>query len=105
MVKWMPERWRWGLRAQMAASYVLVTAAAVVVVEAVMLAVVVPGLPDQQDPRSLLVRVTARDIASSADEAIGVLGRLPDPGQFPIGEAGLRLPPGRALATADGDAV
>jgi signal transduction histidine kinase len=104
MVRWM--RKRWGLRAKMAGSYVLVTAAAVAVVEAVMLVLVVPGLLDgSQDPGTLLVGVTARDIADSAGQVAAQQGRLPDPGQFPLGEAGLRLPPGQAQATADGSEV
>jgi two-component system, NarL family, sensor histidine kinase LiaS len=104
MVRWM--RRRWGLRAKMAGSYVLVTAAAVAVVEAVMLVLVVPGLlGGTQDARTLLVLVTARDTADSAGQIAAQLGRLPDAGQLPIGEAGLRLPPGRARATADGTGV
>jgi two-component system, NarL family, sensor histidine kinase LiaS len=101
MVTWM--RKRWGLRAKMAGSYVLVTAAAVAAVEAVVLALVVPGLlGSAQDARILLVRSTARDTAASAGQIAAQLGRLPDPGQFPVGEAGLRLLPGQAQATADG---
>jgi signal transduction histidine kinase len=103
MVRWM--RRRWGLRAKMAGSYVLVTAAAVAVVEAVVLVLVVPGLLGGQDARTLLVTVTARDIADSAGQAAAQLGHLPDAGQFPVGEAGLRLPPGQAQATADGTGV
>ncbi len=104
MVRWM--RRRWGLRAKMAGSYVLVTAAAVAVVEAVVLVLVVPGLlGGAQDPRTLLVGLTARDIAASAGQIAAQLGRLPDPGQFPVGEAGLRLLPGQAQATADGTEV
>jgi len=41
MVRWM--RMRWGLRAKMAGSYVLVTAVAVAVVEAIVLMLVVPA--------------------------------------------------------------
>ena len=93
MVRWM--RKRWGLRAKMAGSYVLVTAAAVAVVEAVVLVLVVPGLlGGAPDARTLLVLVTARDTAASAAEAAAQLGRLPDPDQFPVGDPGLRLPPG-----------
>lgn len=104
MVRWM--RTRWGLRAKMAGSYVLVTAAAVAVVEAVVLVLVVPGLLSRtQDSRTLLVELTGRDIAASADQIAARLGRLPDAGQFPVGEAGLRLSPGQAQATADGTGV
>jgi signal transduction histidine kinase len=97
---------RWGLRAKMAGSYVLVTAAAVTVVEAVVLVLVVPGLlGGSQDPGTLLVGVTARDTADGAGQVAAQLGHLPDAGQFAVGEAGLRLPPGQAQATADGTEV
>jgi signal transduction histidine kinase len=104
MVTWM--RKGWGLRAKMAGSYVLVTAAAVAVVETVVLVLVVPGLlGSAQDASTLLVRSTARDTAASAGQIAAQLGRLPDPGHFPLGEAGLRLLPGQAQATADGTEV
>ena len=104
MVRWM--RKRWGLRAKMAGSYVLVTATAVAVVEAVVLVLVVPGLlGGDRDARTLLVLVTARDTAATAADATAQLGRLPDPGRFPIGETGLRLLPGQAQATADGTGI
>jgi signal transduction histidine kinase len=104
MVGWM--RKRWGLRAKMAGSYVLVTVAAVAVVEVVVLVLVVPGLLGSgPDARTALVLFTARDIAVNADQLTAQLGRLPGPGQFPIGEAGLRLLPGQAQATADGAGV
>jgi signal transduction histidine kinase len=67
---------------------------------------VVPGLLDgAQDPGTLLVGVTARDIADSAGQVTAQQGRLPDADQFPVGEAGLRLAPGQAQATADGTEV
>jgi signal transduction histidine kinase len=95
-----------GLRGQMAGSYVLVTAAAVAVVEAVTLVFVVPGLlAGGPDPRTGLVLSTARDIATSVDQVTAQRGRLPDPGQFPIGETGLQLLPGQARVTADGEGV
>jgi signal transduction histidine kinase len=99
-------RKHWGLRAKMAGSYVLVTAAAVAVVEAVMLVVVVPGLlSGTPDPRMPLVEFTARDIATSAEQLTAHLGRLPEASQFPVGEADLQLPPGQARMTADGEGV
>jgi signal transduction histidine kinase len=104
MLRWMHKRW--GLRAKMAGSYVLVTAAAVAVVEAVLLVLVVPGLlRGGQDSRTLLVLFTARDTADSAGKIATQLGGLPDARQFPVGEAGLRLLPGQAQATADGTGV
>lgn len=98
-------RKHWGLRAKMAGSYVLVTAAAVAVVEAVVLLLVVPGLLSGQDARTLLVSATAHDLAASAGQITAQLGRLPDSGQFPVGDAGLRLGPGQAQATPDGTGV
>ncbi len=67
MVRWM--RKRWGLRAKMAGSYVLVTAAAVAVVEAVVLVLVVPGLLGAQDAHTLLVRLTATCSGASGSAA------------------------------------
>lgn len=99
-------RKRWGLRAKMAGSYVLVTAAAVAVVEAVVLMLVVPGLlGGARDARTLLVRFTAGDIASRAGEVTAQLGRLPDARRFPIGDAGPPLSPGQAQAKDDGTGV
>ena len=104
MVRWM--RGHWGLRAKMAGSYVLVTAAAVAVVEAVVLLLVLPDLVGgSQDPRTVLVSFTARDIAASAGQVAAKLGRLPDSDEFPLGDTGLRLLPGQAQATADGTGV
>ena len=104
MVRWM--RMRWGLRGKMAVSYVLVTALAVAVVEAVVLMLVVPGLlGGVQDARPLLVLFTAQHTAVSAGETIARVGHLPDAGEFPLGESGLRLSPGQAEATPDGTEV
>src|SRR5690349_13347798 len=103
MVSWMGRRW--GLRAKMAGSYVLVTAAAVAVVEVVVLVLVVPGLLGGQDTSALLIRLTARDLATNASQLTARLGRLPDAREFPLGESGLRLPPGQGQATADGTGV
>lgn len=97
---------RWGLRAKMAGSYVLVTAAAVVVVEAAVLLLVVPSLLNGgHDANTLLVNLTARDLAAKAEQATGQLGRLPGAGEFLLGEAHLELAPGQAEATADGTGV
>ncbi|HKT01460.1 MAG TPA: ATP-binding protein [Rugosimonospora sp.] len=98
-------RRHWGLRAKMAGSYVLVTAAAVAVVEIVVLAIVVPGLLSGGPDRTLLVELTARDEAALAADAAVRLGRLPQPGEFPLGERGLTLAPGEARPTADGSGV
>jgi signal transduction histidine kinase len=96
---------RWGLRAKMAGSYVLVTAAAVVVLEIVVLVLVIPGLLNGGDNRTLLVDLTARDYAASAASATAQLGRLPQAKEFPLGEPGLVMAPGEARATQDGNGV
>jgi signal transduction histidine kinase len=99
-------RTRWGLRGKMAASYVLVTAAAVVVVEIVVLVLVVPGLLSHSSgDRTLLVQLTARDLAEQVQQAAARLGRLPGAGQVRLGESALRLAPGEAQTTADGTGV
>jgi len=100
-------RKHWGLRAKMAGSYVLVTAAAVAVVELVVAIIVLPGLLAgvTSDNRSLIVNVTARDLASTVSQAQVRLGRLPTAEEVQLGEPGLQLMPGEAAATADGTGV
>jgi signal transduction histidine kinase len=93
-------RARWGLKAKMTASYVLVTAAAVVLVEAVLLLVVVPGLVSRTDEATLLRR-TALDYAVSAMVLSAGSDRLPSAGEIQLGEPGLKLPPGEAMAAPD----
>jgi signal transduction histidine kinase len=90
----------------MAVSYVLVTAAAVLVVEVVVLALVLPGLlsPAPADA-ALLVQVTAREQATLAVKGAGIEVRLPPPGQLELGEPDLQLPPGQAMPSADGTSV
>jgi len=96
----------WGLRARMAGSYVLVTAAAVAVVEAVVLIVVVPGLlVSRQDAQVLVAGLTARDIATGAGELATQLGRLPDATEFPIDDATLPAPVGPAHVAVPGAAT
>src|SRR5258705_13656576 len=92
-----------GLRTKMAASYVLVTAAAVAVVEIVVLLLVMPGLlaAKSASDRSVIVFVTAKDYATRVGEAVQRLGRLPGPGELQLGEGGLRLAPGEAMAPPD----
>src|SRR6266508_2319467 len=82
-------RGRRGLQAKMTASYVLVTAAAVVLVEIVVLGFVVPGLGSELD-KTALVRATAADYANSASQLAGSLGRLPTAREFQLGEPSLR---------------
>ena len=94
---------RWGLQAKMTASYVLVTAAAVVLVEAVVLGIVVlgivvPGLVTRADGTSRVQR-TAVDYANTAMQRSASLGRLPDARELRPVSQGTRvwilLPAGR----------
>ncbi|MGI5242060.1 HAMP domain-containing sensor histidine kinase [Dactylosporangium sp. CA-139066] len=96
-----------GLRAKMAASYVLVTAAAVAVVEIVVLVLVMPGLlgGTSSADRSVIVFVTAKGYADRVGEAVQRLGHLPGPAELQLGEEGLRLAPGEAMVTPDRSAV
>lgn len=94
-------RRRWGLRAKMAASYVLTTAAVVLVMEAVGLGVVVPKIVATSD-RLTLVENTAVDYAASANDLSAGLGALPTAQQFTIGDPSVHLGPGRAAVSADG---
>jgi len=90
-----------GLQAKMTASYVLVTAAAVVLVEAVLLGILARQLSSQA-AQTTPVHLTAIDYAKSASKRTAELGRLPTSKELQLGEPGLRLGPGRAKATADG---
>src|SRR5262245_13976189 len=90
---------RWGLRARMAASYVLATAAAVVVVEAVLLGVVVPGLI--RGDSQALVDTTATEYANQAAQASTTPGKLPSAAEFTIGDPAVHLRPGQAAVAAD----
>jgi HAMP domain-containing protein len=95
---------RWGLRAKMTASYVLVTAAAVVLVEAVALGVVVPKVLSRSD-RTALLQATAGGLASSVPRQGPLRDQLPTPAVFRLGEPGLGLGPGEAAATDAATAV
>jgi signal transduction histidine kinase len=95
---------RWGLQAKMSASYVLVTAAAVVLVEVAVLGVLVPRVVPRPDPQTL-VQLTADRYASRVMRLNAGLGRLPRAGELQLGDPGLRLGPGEARLTPDGDGV
>jgi signal transduction histidine kinase len=97
-------RRRWGLQAKMTASYVLVTAAAVVLVEVVVAVIVLPGLVSRTD-RTALVQLTASGYAKQATILAATLGGLPTAHDLRLGEPGLRLGPGQAEASADGTGV
>ncbi|MCT9934610.1 histidine kinase [Planotetraspora sp. A-T 1434] len=96
-----------GLRLRMAASYVLVTAAAVAVVELVTLVLLVPRLvaDSKQRDRSLLVGITAHDYAAQVLAAAGRLGRLPTGSEIQLGESGLVLAPREVRMEAGGEGV
>ena len=91
----MRMRRRWGLQAKMTASYVLVTAAAVVLVEVVVAAVVLPGLLSRAD-RPALVQLIASDYANMVMQQSAGLGRLPTASELRLDQAALGLPPNQA---------
>jgi signal transduction histidine kinase len=88
----------------MTASYLLVTAAAVLVVEIVVALLVSPGLLSRPDkgPASLVVQAAAQDYAARAVDANARLGHLPNDGEIQLGEPGLTVPPGEALLKGGG---
>jgi len=97
-------RRRWGLQAKMTASYVLVTAAAVVLVEAAVLGIAVPRLVPRADPERLL-QFTAASYANTATQLGARLGRLPDASELQLGEPTLRMRAGEAQVSPDGAGV
>jgi len=84
---------RWGLQAKMSASYVLVTAAAVVLVEVAVLGLVVPRVVPRVDPDTL-VQLTADSYAKTAMQLGAQLGRLPNARELQLGDPTVRLRPG-----------
>ncbi|MFL6144224.1 MAG: ATP-binding protein [Labedaea sp.] len=98
---------RWGLRGRMTASYLLVTAAAVLVVEIVVALLISPGLvagPNRKAAASLVVQRTAQEYATRAVDANARLGHLPTDQDIQLGEQGTGIPPG-ATKIRDGRAV
>ena len=83
-----------GLRARMAASYVLVTAAAVIVVEGIVIAFTIPGLLANQD---LVTRVlyTAQTDADAASSTSTSTTELVLPSGFVLGQPDSSLGPGK----------
>jgi signal transduction histidine kinase len=100
-------RWRrfWservGLRGRMAASYVLVTAAAVIVVEAIAIAFTIPSLLANQDLVTR-VRYTAQSYADAASSASTSTTQLVLPSGFVLGQPDSSLGPGKVKAQAYG---
>lgn len=76
---------RWGLRGRMTASYLVVTAAAVLVVEIVVALLISPGLlaAPSYEPASRVVELTALDYAVHAVDANARLGHLPKDTEIP----------------------
>jgi hypothetical protein len=94
----------WGLQAKMTASDVLVTAAAVALVEVVLLVVVVPGLVSRADAATLVER-TAQDYAGRVMVLSAGSDRLPTADELQLGERGLELRAGEGLAAEDRETV
>src|SRR4030095_341692 len=97
-------RGRWGLQAKMTASYVLVTAAVVVLVELVAAALVLPGLVSGADRATLVqlvVRVLPSDTPTQFTQQSATLGRLPTASQLRLDQAAAGLPPDQARRPAD----
>src|SRR5258708_12017247 len=92
---------RFGLRARMAASYVLVTAAAVIVVEAIVIAFTIPNLLASQD-LTTRVRYTAYAIADAAASASTSSTELALPPGYVLGQTDGSLGPDQAKGQANG---
>src|SRR6266852_7877898 len=92
---------RFGLRARMAASYVLVTAAAVIVVEAIVIAFTIPNLLASQD-LTTRVRYTAYALADAVSTASSSSTQLVLPAGFVLGQLDSSLGPGKAKIQANG---
>jgi signal transduction histidine kinase len=95
-------RRRWGLQAKMTASYVLVTAAVVVLVEVVAAAVVLPQLVSGAEGPAL-VQVLASDYANMVTRQSATSGRLPTADELRLDQP--PLPPSQARNSADGPGV
>jgi signal transduction histidine kinase len=95
---------RWGLQVKMTASYVLVTAAVVALVEVVAAVIVLPELVSGAD-RPERVQLLASDYATLVTQQSAVLGRLPTASELRLDRAGLGLCPGPARRSADDAAL
>jgi signal transduction histidine kinase len=97
-------RRRWGLQAKMTASYVLVTAAVVVLVEVVAAAIVLPQLISGAD-RATQVQLLASATANQVMQQSATLGRLPTASQLGLDQAPPGPPPGQAREPTDDPGV
>jgi signal transduction histidine kinase len=93
-------RRRWGLQAKMTASYVLVTAAVVVLVEIVAAVIVLPRLVSGTD-RATQVQLLTSDTANQVMQQSATLGRLPTASELGLDRTPPGLPPGQARKPAD----
>ena len=85
---------RFGLRARMTASYVVVTAAAVILVEAIAIAFTIPSLLANQDLINR-VRYTASAYGDAAAAASSTSTQLVLPSDYLVGQPGSTLGPGK----------
>jgi signal transduction histidine kinase len=93
-------RRRWGLQAKMTASYLLVTAAVVVLVEVVAALILLPGLVSGVD-RATQLQLLAGNTANWVMQQSATSGELPTASQLRLNQAAPGLPPGRARTSAD----
>jgi signal transduction histidine kinase len=93
-------RRHWGLQAKMTASYLLVTAAVVVLVEVVAAAVVLPELVAGAD-RATQVQLLASATANQVMQQSATLGRLPTASQLRLDQPPPGPPAGQAREPTD----
>lgn len=93
-----------GLQAKMTATYVLVTAAAVLLVEAAAIGLLVPSAVSASDLKTR-VQSTAAALAQSASTVWAKKGSAPTGAEFPLGSAESPVRPGQAQADSAGGIV
>src|SRR4029450_9541671 len=96
----MRMRGRWGLQAKMTASYVLVTAAVVVLVEVVAAVIVLPDRGAGAD-RPTRVQLLASDTANRVMQQSAALGRLPTARELRLDQAAPGWPPSAVRPRGD----
>ncbi len=96
-------RWpeRFGLQGKMAASYVLVTAAAVILVEGVAFGFILPNLLAGQDLISR-VQLTAGDLAQQVALVSTATDHVALPADYVLGQPGIVLGPGQEQPSGNG---
>ncbi len=93
-----------GLQAKLTATYVVVTAAAVLLVEAVAIGLLVPSAVSASDLKTR-VQSTAATLAESASTVWAKKGSTPTGAEFPLGSAESPVRPGQAQADSAGGIV